>query len=65
MIARVREDRLLRWSAYAAVPFFWLGIALLNPLLLLVPGLTTLAIWKAMQYGIVERHDPVEEPDFY
>ncbi len=65
MIARVREDRLLRWSAYAAVPFVWLGVALLNPFLLLMPALTTLAIRKAMQYGIVERHDPVEEPDFY
>jgi hypothetical protein len=65
MLARVREDRLLRWSAYAAVPFFWLAIALLNPLLLLVPPLIGLALWKAMRYGIVERHDPVDEPDFY
>ena len=65
MLARVRDDRLLRWSAYAAVPFFWLAIALLNPLLLLVPPLLVLALWKAMRYGIVERHDPVDEPDFY
>jgi len=65
MVARVREDRLLRWSAYAAVPFVWLAIALLNPLLLLMPPLVTLALWKAMGYGIVGRTDPVDEPDFF
>ena len=65
MLARGREDRLLRWSAYAAVPALWLAIALVNPLLLLVPPLISLALWKAMRYGIVERHDPVEEPDFF
>ena len=65
MLARVREDRLLRWSAYAAVPFFWLAIALLNPSLLLVPPLIAFGLWKAMSYGIVERHDPVDEPDLY
>ena len=57
MLARVREDRLLRWSAYAAVPFVWLALALLNPFLLFVPPLITLALWKAMQYGIVARVD--------
>jgi len=65
MLARVREDRLLRWSAYAAVPALWLAIALVNPLLLLVPPLTTLALWTAMRYEIVGRSDPVEEPDFF
>ena len=65
MIARVREDRLLRWSAYAAVPALWLAIALVNPFLLLVPPLTTLALWTAMRYDVVARHDPVEEPDFF
>jgi len=65
MLARVREDRLLRWSAYGAVPFLWFALALLNPLLLLFPPLTTFAIWKAMHYGIVARHDPVEEPDLF
>ncbi len=63
MLARVREDRLLRWSAYAAVPFVWLALALLNPFLLLVPPLITLALWKAMKYEIVARNDPVDEPD--
>ena len=62
-IARVKEDRLLRWSAYAALPFVWLALALLNPLLLLVPALLYLAISKAMEYGIVDRHDPVPGPD--
>ena len=65
MLARVREDRLLRWSAYAAVPALWLAIALVNPLLLLVPPLTTLALWTAMRYGVVARSDPVEEPDLF
>jgi len=65
MLARVREDRLLRWSAYGAVPFFWFTLALLNPFLLLVPPLITFAIWKAMHYGIVARDDPVEEPEFF
>ena len=65
LLARVREDRLLRWSAYAAVPFCWLAVALLNPLLLLIPPLITLALWKAMRYDIVSRVDPVEEPDFF
>ena len=65
MLARVREDRLLRWSAYAAVPTLWLAIALVNPFLLLVPPLTTLALWTAMRYDIVARHDLVEEPDLF
>ena len=65
MLARARDDRLIRWSTYAALPFVWFALALLNPLLLLMPALTTFALWKAMRYGIVERHDPVDEPDFY
>ena len=66
MLARVREDRLLRWSAYAAVPALWLAIALVNPLLLLVPPLLTLALWQAMRHGIVARTDPVDDdPDFF
>jgi len=65
MLARVREDRLLRWSAYAAAPVLWLALALVNPFLLLLPPLMTFALWKAMRYGIVARHDPVEEPDFF
>jgi hypothetical protein len=65
MLVRVKEDRLLRWSAYAAVPFVWLTLALVNPLLLLIPPLIMLALWKSMQYGIVARHDAEEEPDFF
>lgn len=64
MLARVREDRLLRWSAYAAVPAVWLAIALVNPFVLLLPPLVTLALRQAMRYGIVERHDPADDPDF-
>jgi hypothetical protein len=62
-ISRAKEDRLLRWSAYASAPFVWLALAFLNPLLLLMPPLAYLAISKAMEYGIVERHDPVPGPD--
>jgi hypothetical protein len=67
MVARVRDDRLLRWSAYTAVPFLWLALALVNPGLLLVPPLTTLVIWALMSRGIIDRHDPVadEDPDFF
>ena len=65
MLARVREDRLLRWSAYAAVPAVWLAIALVNPFLLVVPPVVTLVLWQAMRHGLVERNDPVEEPDFF
>jgi hypothetical protein len=64
MSARVREDRLLRWSVYAAVPFVWLALALVNPILLLVPPLISLALWAAMRYGMVERFEP-EEPDLF
>jgi hypothetical protein len=65
MLVRIKEDRLLRWSAYGAVPFLWLALALLNPFLLLMPPLVYLALSKAMEYGIVARNDPEEEPDFY
>jgi hypothetical protein len=63
ILERVKADRLLRWSAYAAAPFVWLAIALLNPLLLLVPPLLYLALSRAMAYGMIERQDPVPDPD--
>jgi hypothetical protein len=63
MVERIREDRLLRWSAYAAVPFLWLALALFNPFLLLVPPLFSLALSRAMTYGIVERQEPAPDPD--
>lgn len=64
-ISRARDDRLLRWSAYATVPFIWLALALLNPFLLFMPPLVYLALSKAMEYGLIERHDPVDDPDSY
>jgi hypothetical protein len=63
MVERFREDRLVRWSAYAAVPFVWLALALFYPLLLLVPPILAFALWKAIGYGIVERYDPPPDPD--
>jgi hypothetical protein len=65
-LARVREDRLLRWSAYATVPAIWFAIGLANPFVLLLPPLAALALWTAMRYDIVARDDPVEDndPDF-
>ena len=62
---RIRGDRLQRWSVYAGAPFAWLALAFLNPFLLLVPPLLTLALWKAMEYGILDRYDPPEDPDLY
>lgn len=62
-ISRAREDRLLRWSAYASAPFVWLALALFNPLLLLMPPLCYLALSKAMEFGIVERHDTPPDLD--
>jgi hypothetical protein len=62
---RVREDRLLRWSLYAAVPCVWLALALVNPLLLLLPFLFAGCLWTVMRYGMVERFEPEEEPDFF
>ena len=64
-IERIRSDRLQRWSVYVATPFAWLALALLNPLLLLIPPMFVFAIWKAMEYGMVDRNDPVDDPDFY
>jgi hypothetical protein len=64
MSARVRDDRLVRWSVFAAVPFAWLALALVTPILLLVPPLIALALWTAMRYGIVKRFEP-EEPDLF
>ena len=61
--ARIRDDRLLRWTAYASVPYLWLAVALLNPVLLVVPPMLGFALWKAMEYGMVERTDPVPGPD--
>jgi hypothetical protein len=64
MSARVREDRLVRWSLYAAVPFVWLALALVNPILLLAPPLIALGLWTAMRVGLVKRFEP-EEPDLF
>lgn len=64
-IARIKADRLQRWSLYAGAPFLWLAVAFMNPFLLLVVPFATLALWKAMQYGIVDRHDPPDDPDFF
>ena len=61
-IEQIKGDRLKRWSVYVATPFVWLALALLNPLLLIVPPMLVFAIWKAMEYGMVDRHDPVGRP---
>jgi hypothetical protein len=63
-IERIRADRLQRWTVYAGAPFLWLALALLNPYLLFVPPLIYLALSKAMAYGIVDRDDPEDDPDF-
>lgn len=63
MLARLSEDRLLRWTAYATAPFLWLALALLNPFLLAVPPLIYLALSRAMSYGMLERQEPTDDPD--
>ena len=63
MPARLRQDRLYRFTAYASLPFVWLAVALLNPLVLLVPPLAYLALERAMTYGILSRVDPAPDPD--
>ena len=65
MTARVREDRLLRWSLYTAVPFVWLALAFVNPLLLLMPALAAGVLWTLMHYRIVDRFEPEDEPDYF
>lgn len=65
LTARVREDRLVRWSLYAAVPCAWLALALVNPVLLLMPGVVAGILWTLMHYGIVERFEPEDEPDLF
>ena len=62
---RVRQDRLLRWSLYSAVPFVWLALALVNPFLLLMPFVAAGVLWTVMHYELVERFEPEEEPDFF
>ena len=51
MLARRPRGSTAAMERYAAVPFVWLALALLNPFLLFIPPLITLALWKAMQYG--------------
>lgn len=63
MLERLRDDRFLRWSAYATAPFAWLAVALFDPLLLLVPPLLVFALWKAIGYGMVERFEAPPDPD--
>ncbi len=63
MVARLRDDRLLRWSAYSTAPFLWLSLAFLNPFLLAMPALVYLGLSRAMAYGMLERRDPPDDPD--
>ena len=63
MLDRLKEDRLLRWSAYAAVPLVWLSVALVNPYVLLFLPVFTVALRKAMEYGMIERRDRKDDVD--
>ena len=63
-IERIKQDRLLRYSAYVAVPVVWLSVALLNVWLLLVLPITAFGLMKAMEYGMIDRHDPADDLDF-
>ena len=63
LFARVKEDRLLRWSAYAAVPLVWLALALLNPFVLVLLPLIGFGLWRAMETGMIVRRDPQDDVD--
>ena len=55
-MARLRSDRLVRWSALGAVPIAWFTIALASPVLLLLFPLLVLGLWLCCRYGPLERH---------
>ena len=63
LFARVKEDRLLRWSAYVAVPLVWLALALLNPFVLVLLPLIGFGLWRAMETGMIDRRDPQDDLD--
>jgi hypothetical protein len=63
LYARVKDDRLLRWSAYAALPVVWLALALLNPFVLVLVPLIGFGLWRAMKSGLIDRSDPQDDLD--
>jgi hypothetical protein len=63
LFARIKDDRLIRWSAYAAVPVAWLALALLNPFVLVLLPLVVFGLWRAMESGMVDRHVPEDDLD--
>jgi hypothetical protein len=62
---RFRDDRLFRWGVYATAPFVWLAVALLDPLLLIVPPILVFALHRAIGYGMVERFETPPDPDLF
>ena len=64
LLARLRADRLLLWSVYAAVPLVWLALALVELSLFLVIPLVVLGLRACFRYGPFERFPPPEDPDF-
>ena len=64
VLARLRADRLLLWSAYAAVPLLWLAVALAAPALLLAIPLAALGLAVCFRYGPLERFPAPEEELF-
>ncbi len=51
---RFRSDRLIRWTAYGAVPIVWLAVALDPGLLVLLPLLVA-SLWVSFRWGPAER----------
>jgi hypothetical protein len=64
VLARLRSDRLLLWSTYAAVPLLWLSVALLAPAVLLAIPLAALGLATCFRYGPLERFPPPDDPDY-
>jgi hypothetical protein len=62
-MARLRSDRLVRWSALGAVPIAWFTIALASPVLLLLLPLLVLGLWLCLEHGPFERHSAPDWSD--
>ena len=63
VLARLREDRLVRWSAIGSVPILWLALALVSPLLLGFVPLLALGLWVCFTYGPLERRADIDWSD--
>jgi hypothetical protein len=59
----LRTDRLVRWSAFGAVPIAWFALALAAPLVLTLLPLLVLGLWVCSRFGPFERRAEAEWSD--